>query len=81
MSPQVLHCGTNADVFCSYISLDFFSNREVLLAHGNNIIIKENYLFSSTVNPNEESEVTLQVSVNASPFLPCRFPYRISEHK
>ncbi len=64
-----------------YISQDFFSNREVLLPHGNNIIIKNNYMFSSTINPDEEAEVTLRVSVNASPFIPCRFPYRISEHE
>jgi hypothetical protein len=72
---------TTLIVLCSFVSLDFFSNREVLLAHGNNIIIKNNYMFSSTVNPEEESEATLRVSVNASPFLPCRFPYRISEHE
>ena len=53
----------------------------MLLAHGNNVIIKGSYMVSSTGNPEEESEATLRVSVNASPFLPCRFPYRISEHE
>ena len=76
-SPRVL----TLLVFCSFVSQDFFSNREMLLAHGNNVIIKGSYMFSSTVNPEEESEATLRVSVNASPFLPCRFPYRISEHE
>jgi hypothetical protein len=65
----------------SYLSLDFFSNRELLLANGNDIVIKGNYLFSSTVNPEQETEMTLRVSVGASPFLPCEFPYRISEHE
>jgi hypothetical protein len=51
------------------------------LQFGNDIVIKGNYMFSSTVNPDEEAEVTLRVSVGASPFLPCRFPYRISEHE
>ena len=38
-------------------------------------------MFSSTVNPDEESEVTLKVSVAAAPFVACHFPYRISEHE
>jgi hypothetical protein len=65
----------------SFLSRDFFSNRELLLQFGNDIVIKGNYMFSSTVNPDEETETTLRVSVGASPFLPCRFPYRISEHE
>jgi hypothetical protein len=65
----------------SFISVDFFSNRQLLLANGNDIVIQGSYMFSSTVNPDEEMEVTLRVSVNASPFLPCRFPYKISEHE
>lgn len=65
----------------SYMSVDFFSNRELLLANGNDIVIKGNYMYSSTVNPDEESEITLRVSVNAAPFLPCRFPYKLAEHE
>ncbi len=65
----------------SFTSVDFFSNRQLLLAYGNDIVIKGNYMYSSTVNPDEESEVTLRVSVNAAPFLPCRFPYKLNEHE
>jgi hypothetical protein len=74
-------CSTHTSIPPSFLSRDFFSNRELLLQYGNDITIKGNYLFSSTVNPDEETEVTLRVSVGASPFLPCRFPYRISEHE
>lgn len=70
-----------ADAAARFMSTDFFSNRELLLANGNDIVVKGNYLFSSSVNPEEETEVTLRVSVNAAPFVPCRFPYRISEHE
>jgi len=53
----------------------------MLLPYGNDITIEGGYMFSSSVNPEEESEVTLRVSVAAAPFEPCRFPYRISEHE